>query len=201
MTGIEKIIEKIENDCKITCDNIISKAQAEAQEITDKAKMSYEATKDDIIKASNEKSSKAIKLAQSRAENESRQAILEAKNHIIIEAVNEALEKLKNLPSEKYFDIIEKLIYNYAQKGHGVVHFSDKDTARIPPEFEAKINNSLKGEGKSVSISSDPVFIDGGFVIVYDDIEQNCAFDALLNNSNDKIKDELFKVFFTGEQI
>lgn len=201
MTGLEKIIQKIEADSKIECNNVISEANDEAREILEKAKIVSEQNKQEIIKAALSKSQTELELASSRAELERKKSILAVKINIVNKVIEDALSRLKNLPDEDYFITVKKLIHVYAQKGCGILHFSAGDLKRLPENFESDVNEMFKDNGISVKISSEPVNIDSGFILVYDDIEQNCSFDALLNSSIDEIKDELYSKIFSGDSV
>lgn len=201
MTGIEKIIKKVEEDCIINCEDIIEKAYSQAQSILDDAKILGEKAKEEAIETTNNKCQTEIELAISRADHERKKSILATKISIINEVIDEAMQKLKNLPDSLYFNAVMILVNRYAQNGLGVLHFSIRDLERMPQDFEMSINEILKGGEKSVVISSEPVSIDGGFVIVYGDIEQNCTFDSLLNSSLDNIKDELYEEIFMRDSI
>ena len=199
MTGIEKIIAKIEDDCKAVCDEIIAKAEAEAGSLLENAKAQAEKVKNEAILAAQRKCQTDIELARSKAEHDYNREILAAKLDIINGVIGLALNKLKNLPDDEYFDVIEKLIARYSQSGHGELRFSKKDLDRLPEGFEARLNQKFSGSGKSFTISSSPIDIDGGVVIAYSDVEQNCSFNALLNASLDDIKDGLFNELFVRD--
>lgn len=201
MTGIEKIVMKIEDDCKATCDEIITQAQNEAKVILDNAQIAAEKAKKETIEAAIIKCKTDIELSESKAEHENKKAILAAKIRIINEIIDESMQKLKNLPDVEYFNIITMLINRYAQNGRGVLHFSKKYLDRLPRDFETSLNKIFTGSEKSFVISNESLPIDGGVVIVYDDIEQNCTFDSLLNASLDEIKDELYQEIFMRDGI
>lgn len=201
MTGIEKIIAKIEDNCKIICDDIIGKANAEAQKILDNAEIEGANAKEDAIQAAKSKCQTDIELANSKAEHERKKAILATKISIINEVIDESMKKLKSLPDADYFNAITLLINRFAQKGHGVLRFSKNDINRMPKDFEATINDMLRSSERSVEISETPIDIDGGFIIIYNEIELNCTFDSLLNASLEEIKDELYEEIFMRENI
>lgn len=196
MTGIEKIIMKIEEDCNVICENIISKAQAEAQAILNNAQLEAEKAKDDAIAAAKNKCETDIELARSKAEHEAKKTLLASKISIISDVIDEAMIKLKGLPDDEYFETIKILVGHYARSGLGTLHFSQRDINRLPQGFETLLNEAFRGSDRAVVISSEPVNVDGGFVIVYNDIEQNCSFDSLLLASLDRIKDALYEEIF-----
>jgi len=201
MTGIEKIIAKIEDDCKINCDEIITKAHSEAQLILNNAQIAGEKAKETAIQTAKIKCKTDIELANSKAEHERKKLILATKISIINEVISASMQKLNNLPELDYFNAVMILINRYAQNGCGVLRFSQKDLKRIPPDFDISLNKMFSGSEKSIVISNEPISIDGGFVIAYDDIEQNCTFDSLLNDHLDEIKDELYDAIFMRDCI
>lgn len=200
MTGIDKILQKIEDDCEKSCGQILSKAKAQQVKILDDAKAESEKIKQNVLQSTKEKGKKDIELSKSKAENLSKQQLLEAKIKLINDIINEGLDKLKSLPDDEYFKVLDQLIVKSTCMGNGVVQFSKRDLDRIPKDFELTINNKLSDD-KSVSISSDAVEIDGGFIIAYGNVLQNCSFDALLNDKINKIKDQLFDIVFMRDII
>lgn len=201
MTGLEKIIEKIESDCTASCAEILSNAQAEAQAILSSTATACEQLKRDTHASAEKKSGVEIDLAVSKAEHERKKAMLATKISIINEVIEEAMQKLKSLPDADYFEAIKTLVPHYVRAGSGVLFFSKKDLNRLPASFEGDINEALKSRGVSVSVSAEPIVIDGGFTIVYGDIEQNCSFESLLNASLDEIKDELYEAIFVRDSL
>ncbi len=195
MSGLEKIIQKIEQDCKAECDDIIVKAESEAKEILDKAAREAELISSEIRDAALKENEKELAFVNSKAELDRKKGILAVKIDIVNSVIKTALSKLKELPDEEYFAKITSLVLKYAQKGVGTLCFSKRDLGRLPAGYELCLNGKL-GDGFSLKIASEPVDIDGGFVLVYGDVEQNCSFDALLASSTDEIKDELYGLLF-----
>lgn len=201
MTGVEKIIAKIEEECLATCENILANAQVQAREITDAAQVAAAKAKDHALESAETKCRKDIELAVSRAAHERKKALLSIKIDIINGLIAESMQKLHDLPDPEYFDAIMTLILHYAQQSRGVVRFSARDLSRLPEGFETTLNKRLDGSGKSVVISSEPAAIDGGFIIAYHDIEQNCSFESLLSASLDEIKDRLYEEIFMRDRL
>ena len=64
---------------------------------------------------------------------------------------------------------------------------------RMPNDFMEKVNESLSEKNASVILAQRPYDIKSGCVIAYGEIEENCTFDALIEEKKDKIKDRLYK--------
>ncbi len=200
MSGLEKIIQKIELDCKTECDGIIANAEAEAKEILDSASREAELIGAEIVDAAMKENEKELAFVNSKAELDRKKGILAVKIDIVNSVIKTALSKLKELPDEEYFEKITALVLKYAQNGSGTLCFSKRDLGRIPAGYELCLNGKLS-DGFSLKISSEPVDIDGGFILVYGDVEQNCSFDALLASSTDEIKDELYGLLFKRDGV
>ncbi|KAF0225013.1 MAG: Archaeal/vacuolar-type H+-ATPase subunit E [Erysipelotrichaceae bacterium] len=201
MAGLEKILQKIEADATESCEQILSIAKSESDQILTTARFEGEKAKHNIIDESSLEDQNAFRMATSQAENLRKKAILGTKISIVNETIERSLQKLQNLPDEAYFSLIKNLVIRYCLPGVGVVCFSKKDLERLPKGFETELNQLLKEEGKSVSISKQPLSIDYGFVISYQDIEQNCTLNSLLDNNLDMIKDKLYELLFVEKGI
>ena len=81
------------------------------------------------------------------------------------------------------------MIDKFVSKETGEIIFNKKDLERLPKDFGATLASNLK-------VSSEIRNIDGGFILLYGDIEENCSFSALFmaekENLQDKVRDLLF---------
>ena len=196
MTGLEKITGKIEQDSAEKCESIILAAQKLAKEMNEQAiaegeRLISEAGEDAKMQAKDK-----IRIAESGARQKARQIILAARVEAINEAMTAGTKAVKDMPAAEYFDSLASLAFKHANEGHGKMCFSKSDLKRLPESFETKLNEALKEKGATVSISTDPVAIDDGFILVYGDIEMNCTFDALLDSSLDELKEKIATLFF-----
>ena len=75
--------------------------------------------------------------------------------------------------------------------------FSEYDLKRIPNDFEKNLENTLKDiKNAALTISKEAAPIDGGFILVYGDIEENCSFKALFNNAKEELQDKVNAFLF-----
>ena len=194
MTGLDKIISQILED-----------AGKEAQEISEKAKSEAEA-----VLAEAEEGCKKIaaeKLAgeatsymeriKSSAELKKRQAVLLAKQQVITDMLEQAYEALLKKEGEEYFALIGKMLDKYVLPKTGEIYFSEKDLDRMPQGFEAVIEKAAVSKGGSLTLVKEPKNIDGGFILVYGGIEENCSFRALLAARRDELSDKVHAMLFS----
>jgi len=197
MTGLEKIIKVIEAEGKSKAEKILAEAKEEADRIIASAK--EEAAKKCAEIA--EKPAYEVKAILDRAHSGAalvrRQMILNAKQQVINDIIEKARLKLTGLPDNEYFEVILNIVKKHAHNQAGVIKFSQRDLDRLPEKFDKKLNEAIKDiENASLSISEESVPIDGGFILVYGDIEENCSFEALFNHSKDELQDKVNAFLF-----
>lgn len=189
-SGLEKIIEKINEENIRECENIEKKARQKAEKIIADEIESAKADAEKIIAKAKAEAALNDEKAKSGSLLLEKKIRLEVKNKIIAETTNKIKENLKSLPADEYIKIVEKLVLSYAKDGEGVLKFSKDDLKKLPTDFEKKLNSALP-EKATVKIDEAPLNADGGFILSYDDIEENCTFDALIDTNIDAIRDVL----------
>lgn len=197
MTGTEKIIERIKTDSERQCDGILAQAGLQAQEITAAAAAEGEKLAAEAAEKAQVLARQSVSAAHSSARQKAGLLILEAKTQAVNETLSAASQALKELPAERYFAALGALAAENAMPGEGVMLLSRRDLDRLPPQFEAQVNAALAGSTASVSISTQPAQIEGGFILVYGQIEVNCTFDALVQAKLDHLKETICGIIFS----
>ena len=194
MTGLEKIISQIEYESNDRCRIIIEEANKKAQGIIDSA----EAEASGILKESEEQTAKKLdnmsQSAVSSAELAKSKILLKSKLEIIDDMLDKALNEIRALGDEEYFEIIKSLILSNAKEGEGVLRLSAKDCARLPKDFLSSVNKAL---GDKKIVLGDEADINGGFLLIYGDIDINCSFDAIASSKRDELRDALNSLLFS----
>lgn len=194
MTGLEKIIGRIESDSADKCKSIIADANAKAERILKDAQAECDRINESVLAEIKTSGERAKELAESSAHQKSNQTLLAAKIEAINEAIANASLAIKNLPDDKYFSALTALAVSNAMPGNGVMRLSKGDLERLPEGFEKNINSKL--EGRTISVSGDPAGISDGFILVYGDIEINCTVDALIEEKRDELKEKICSIIF-----
>ena len=195
MTGLNKIIDKISQDSVAKCDGIIFDANNEATKIKNAAIAQGDAQKQEIIKEAKAKANAIIEMANSSASLEIRKNLLATKVEILNDTIDSAYEQMKAMPDKEYFEAIYALVKKYAQNMQGVMVLSQKDLDRKPKDFEKKINAQLPKDA-SLEVSNKPANIGEGFILIYGDVEINCTFKAIIEDSRDELKDKIYDMIF-----
>lgn len=197
MTGLEKILAAIEADAQAGADTVIAQAKREAEDILIAAKNEAEVKCKQIA----EKSALDVKAVITRAESAAtlleKKILLDAKQQMISNIITSARNKLTQLPDSEYTEIILSMIKKYAHNKEGIILFSADDKKRLPQDFADRVSKVLSGiQGASLKISEQEPSFEGGFLLVYGDIEENCSFDALFADMRDTLQDKVKSFLF-----
>ena len=193
MTGLEKMVSQILEEADASAAVMISDAEKKAAEILGEA-----GEKADKIRQQREEQSRAkVKSYEERtasaADMKKRTAVLAAKQELIGNVIADACDRVKNLDEEKYFGSMAE---KYLLPREGEICFSKKDLERMPAGFREEIKSLAQKKGGVLEISGETRNIDGGFILVYGGIEENCSIDAMFAEKRDELLDQVRKILF-----
>lgn len=197
MAGLDKIISQIKEESQEAAARTIAAARAQADEILAAARKEAESECADIERRSRQSVANILERGRSAADLKKRGSILAEKQQLIGETIAKAKAELKGMETDAYFEMILKLAVKSAQPGKGDLLLSEKDLARLPEGFEDKLNAALKDKGAALHISKDTRDIDGGFVLTYGGIEENCSIDALFDSAHETLQDKVQEILFS----
>lgn len=192
MNGGDKIIERIKADSKKAVDGVMAQAAAECNAIMQQAEKTAGKKTAEINAKTAAKLKQIEASSKSRAELETRNALLKQRRNEIDKTVEALKDYLVNLGDKEYFDALYRLAAQLKGKS-GEVCLNEKDLKRLPQDFESKIRE----RGLDAKVSQKPVDICGGFVLKNGDIEENMDFGALISSRRDEIEDLINRELFS----
>lgn len=196
MAGIDTIIAQIMSDTDASCADIISKAKAEASDIVAKAQAEADAKEAEVKKTLDNVRERKDRSIKSSADLKRRQAILNAKYDIIEDVMKKAFETILQMPSEEYAEFLTGLLKSNVREGDAVMLMSSPDLQKISDAHKKEFIAVAKERGCSLAIGSEPIDIEGGFILSYGGIEENCSLKALFREKKDKLTDAVSKILF-----
>lgn len=196
MTGIDKIIAEIGNEASETARAIIEEAQNSARE--DKRMALGKAAEQcaQIRRQSEKAVADSLDRATAAAALAKRKKILSAKQELIREIIQAAHHRLLKLSDQEYFAMLLKMIRKYALAQNGELLLSPADYLRRPTDFQESVNTILQESKGTLNVSDLKRPIDGGFILIYGEIEENCSFSALFAAAKDQLQDKVHERLF-----
>lgn len=195
MNGIEKIIDRISGDAQREIDDVLAKARAEAEEITARYQAQAKAEADDILARGERAAVERGQRLASVAQLECRKGVLAAKQEVIEEAFQLAMQKLTQLPQEEYVALLADLAVQAAAKGNEKLIFSVADRARVGKAVVVAANQKLGDRGQ-LTLSQETRPMQGGFIFSDGRVEVNCTFETLVRLQRGTLSTQVADVLF-----
>ena len=180
MKGIEKITARITQEAQAEIDRTLADAREQAAQITAR----YQAQADNEAQSLAARNEKAAAEREERlvsvAQMEARKVTLAAKQEMVEQVYQRALEKLRAMPQEQYTAVLAALLVQASSTGAEEVVFSPEDRDKAGKAAVAKANEQLPKGAAGLTVSKETRPIAGGFILKDNNVEVNCTFDTLV---------------------
>ena len=196
MTGLDRIIGKINADTESECEAVIQAANKKCESIISQGESEAKKAAQEIIDAAQRSAEKAVEIAESSAAQIRRQGALKAKVDVINSTLAQTLAELKALPADEYFKAIIKIAADNSIPGECTAKLSAQDNGRLPSGFESELAAALAAKGAKCSLSAENAQIESGILLDYGDIAVNCSFEAIVEENADEYKAIISKILF-----
>ena len=198
MSNIGNLTSKILKDAEVKRDNILAVAEEEKAKILNKKKdeaKTLEATM--LEKAKSEAQTRKERVISS-AELKARNEKLQAKQTVIQEVFEKAVEELCKLGKDDYLAFIKNGVTSLAITGDENLILNAEGQKLVNDDFIKSINNELSSKGKAgnLKLSSTVGSFKGGFILEKNGIEINNTFEALVESMKEEMQLEVAKALF-----
>ena len=196
MAGLDNIVSEILAEANAAAESVLQAAQREAEEIA-KAAAAQSRQECEALeaKAGQARDTEAART-KSSADLQRRQRLLAAKQEIIAGVIDKAYAEIFRLDDAAYFELVKKMLGQYVLDKEGEICFNERDKKRLPKDFADVVGEAAKAKGGSLVLSDKVRKIDGGFVLIYGGIEENCSFEALFAAERDRLTDRVYQFVF-----
>lgn len=195
MDGIEKIIDRISGDAQREVDDVLAQARAEADKILSQYQAQAQAEADDILARGQKAAVERGERLASVAQLECRKEVLRAKQEVIEEAFQLAMDKLTQLPQEAYVSLLADLAVEASSKGNEKLIFSVADRARVGKAVVVAANEKLGDKGQ-LTLAQETRPMQGGFILSDGAVEVNCTFETLVRLQRGTLSTQVAGVLF-----
>ena len=196
MSGLDKMKARILEEAESSARDILDRAGEEADRILRESGTAADAAAAEIAAGAVRDSLERKRRAGAAADMQRKQAVLAAKQEMIREVLREAYEEILGLEAERYFGLMEKLLKEYVLPEEGEICFNSRDLERMPEGFSGRIRTIAAEAGGSLILSETPLDTDGGFLLVYGGIEENCTLKAVFSSRREELSDQVNRMLF-----
>jgi len=199
--GAERICRRILADAQARVEAIAADAAQRSRVILEEAAQEAEKRREQILGGAQKEAEEQKRRILGIAQLEARKEMLAAKQELINEAFQQALQALLNLDDFTYLTILRRMLLAAIKTGDEVVILSRRDKARVPAEFWEDLNRELAAAGKEkrLSLGGEDSGISGGFILQSGGVEINNTFSSLLEKYRDELELEVAALLFKEE--
>ena len=197
MASADKLIEKIGADAQADAEKYWQDAEEKKAQAREKLLKEIDRRKAEIDEMAKKAGVEKKKRMAAVYDLEYRKMLLAAKQEMMAQAKQLAMEKLLGLDDKAYTQLMAKQLVSCAQEGTGAIAVAKGDK-RLGEAFLADVNKQLKektGRGE-VTLAEQPMDIKGGFIYISDGLEINMSFSSLLGEAWQDVETQVAKVLF-----
>lgn len=196
MSGLDKMTARIIEEAETSAAEVISEAGRAAEELLARARKEAEANAEAIVDRARREGAGQEKRKEAALDMQRKQAILRAKQEMIGEVLENAYRQVLQMDEAQYFGLMEKLLIKYVLPEEGEISFSEKDLKRMPADFPAVIERTAKAAGGALTLKKEAASIEGGFILAYGGVEENCTLRAVFDSKKEELSDMVNRTLF-----
>lgn len=197
MEGIEKITARIMEDAEREIIRMQQENEEKIRAITNEAQSAAEQESLELLARGRRAAEERRERLSSSAAVECRKLELAAKQELLGEAFDMAVEQLCRLPREEMLALIASLAAEAAE-GDEQMLLNARDAEELGGEAVLMANTALRAAGKpaKLTLGAETRPVPGGFILCRGDVELNCAFDTLVRLQREKLEKEVAAILF-----
>lgn len=143
MEGIEKIAAKIVQDAQAEIARMNQETDEKVRSIAEAAQAQADKETADTLARGQRAAQERLERLKSAAKMEQRKLELAARQEMLAQAFDLALEKLCSLPEEEYVQLLTRLVLEASTTGREQLVFSPQDRARVGKQVVVAANEAM----------------------------------------------------------
>lgn len=191
--SIEKITESILADAGKTAKAALAEAEAESREIIAAAEKKAEMLIIEARKRGAVEKEKLISRKKAVADIDGRKIVLEAKQKLIAEYFQKAMESITSMKKEEYRNFLAAIVKSTGSM-EGELIFNEKEAAEIGPGLVEYLQEFMPGS--KITLSTETRDIKGGFLLKRGAVYMNGTIETLAEDAQEALTGEVAQILF-----
>lgn len=192
MAKLQELTDQIISVAKEQVSKIKKEAEENYRMVMDEAKVQGKNDMEEILASARKEAERITTRAISSSAKDITQAKLSLKMELIEDTISSAYKSVLDADTSVYMSRLAKTLTKKARTDakDGIILFNKKDKENLSKE----ITDIIKKSG--LNVSDECIDIDGGFVLRYGKIEENCSIEAIFRENRDVLIDYIGKNLF-----
>lgn len=193
MNGMEKITVRMKEDAARSLSELNAQTEQELRRIREESAARAEKERETAGGHAHLAAQERYERLCSAAEMETRKLTLSAKQEVLAETYDRALEILCSMPREEYLSLLVHLLKAAGGKGDEKIALSAKDRDEMGETLVERANKELNAH---YTLAGEAADIRAGLVLISEECDVNCSFETLLALSREKTERGAAKLLF-----
>ena len=193
MNGMEKITARMKEDAARSLSELNAQTEQELRRIREESAVRAEKERETADERAHLAAQERYERLCSAAEMETRELTLSAKQEVLAETYDRALEILCSMPREEYLSLLVHLLKAAGGKGDEKIALSAKDRDEMGETLVERANKELNAH---YTLAGEAADIRAGLVLISEECDVNCSFETLLALSREKTERGAAKLLF-----
>lgn len=193
MNGMEKITARMKEDVARSLSELNAQTEQELRRIREESAARAEKERETAGGCAHLAAQERYERLCSAAEMETRKLTLSAKQKVLAETYDRALEILCSMPREQYLSLLVRLLKAAGGKGDEKIALSAKDCDEMGETLVERANKELNAH---YTLAGEAADIRAGLVLISEECDVNCSFETLLTLSREKTERGAAKLLF-----
>ena len=193
MNGMEKITARMKEDAARSLSELNAQTEQELRRIREESAVRAEKERETADERAHLAAQERYERLCSAAEMETRKLTLSAKQKVLAETYDRALEILCSMPREEYLSLLVRLLKAAGGKGDEKIALSAKDRDEMGETLVERANKELNAH---YTLAGEAADIRAGLVLISEECDVNCSFETLLALSREKTERGAAKLLF-----
>lgn len=193
MNGMEKITARMKEDAARALSELNAQTEQELRRIREESAARAEKERETAGGHAHLAAQERYERLCSAAEMETRKLTLSAKQKVLAETYDRALEILCSMPREEYLSLLVRLLKAAGGKGDEKIALSAKDRDEMGETLVERANKELNAH---YTLAGEAADIRAGLVLISEECDVNCSFETLLALSREKTERGAAKLLF-----
>ena len=193
MNGMEKITARMKEDAARSLSELNAQTEQELRRIREESAARAEKERETAGGHAHLAAQERYERLCSAAEMETRKLTLSAKQKVLAETYDRALEILCSMPHEQYLSLLVRLLKAAGGKGDEKIALSAKDRDEMGETLVERANKELNAH---YTLAGEAADIRAGLVLISEECDVNCSFETLLALSREKTERGAAKLLF-----
>ena len=193
MNGMEKITARMKEDAARSLSELNAQTERELRRIREESAVRAEKERETADERAHLAAQERYERLCSAAEMETRKLTLSAKQEVLAETYDRALEILCPMPREEYLSLLVHLLKAAGGKGDEKIALSAKDRDEMGETLVERANKELNAH---YTLAGEAADIRAGLVLISEECDVNCSFETLLALSREKTERGAAKLLF-----